>query len=200
MTQYLKASLLAVAAALATLTLATPAMAQDSGTSSAPLPRTMSAPMRLIPVAGASSFGTSTSNAYNNYDQGFSAGLLADFGSDVWTFETGLLSLNGQANRVGDNASISINSWGIPLLAKVNFSGHPLSTIFAKGGVMPFTITSQNNEFNWMGVAGIGAAIPLGRNTSLTLDADYEHIINTSNTLSNDYQGVSLLAGLAFNI
>jgi hypothetical protein len=200
MTKNLKTSMLAIAAAFTALTLSLPAMAQDSGQSAAPLPRTMSASARLIPVAGASSFGTSTSNAYNNYDQGFSAGLLADFGADVWTFETGILSLNGQANRVDNNAIVSINSWGIPLLAKVNFSGHPLSTIFAKAGVLPFTLTSQNNEFNWMGVAGLGAAIPLGRNTSLTLDASYEHIINNSSTFSNDYQGVSLLAGLAFNI
>jgi hypothetical protein len=176
------------------------AMAQDVGSSEAPLPRSMAAPFRLIPVAGASSFTTASSLSNVKFDQGFSAGLLGDFGENFWTFETGILALNSAENRAGDTAAVTVNSWGVPLLAKVNFSGHPHQTVFAKIGAMPFTASgASSTNFDVMAVGGIGGAIPLGRNSSLVLDASYNRLFTRSGNLT-DYQGIALLAGLSLNI
>jgi hypothetical protein len=176
------------------------AFAQDVGSSQAPLPRSMAAPFRLIPVAGTSSF--TTANNLNNlsFNQGFSAGLLGDFGANYWTFETGVLALNSAENRAGDTAAVTVNSWGVPLLAKVNFSGNPHQTVFAKLGAMPFTASgASSTNFDVMGVGGIGGALPLGRNSSLVLDASYNRLFTRAGNLT-DYQGVALLAGLSLNI
>lgn len=188
-------SSLVLAATLATQ----PSLAQEGGAVTAPLPRSMAAPVRLIPVAGASSFVNDNRVNLDNFDEGFSAGLLADFGTGPWSFETGVLTLGSQVNRVGDTASVNVDTWGIPLLAKLNFSGKPHETVFLKLGAMPFTTTGDIEETNLMGVGGIGAHIPLGRNSSILLDASYNRLFSTAGDLTN-YQGISLLAGLSLNI
>lgn len=176
------------------------AMAQEGGVSAAPLPRSYAAPFRIIPVAGASSFTTAPSLNNVTFNQGFSAGLLGDFGSNYWTFEAGVLSLNSQENRTGDSAAVTVNSWGIPLLAKVNFSGHPHQTVFLKAGAMPFTASgASSTNFDVMAVGGLGGHIPLGRSSSLLLDASYNRLFTRAGNLT-DYQGIALLAGLALNI
>ena len=88
--------------------------AQEGGANIAPLPRSEASGVRLIPVAGASTFATSNCTSLNNHNQGFSAGLLGDFGPDFLVLETDLLSLNGRAQRVDNSSSATINSWGVP--------------------------------------------------------------------------------------
>lgn len=166
--------------------------------STASLPQVIT-PARLVPVIGQSSFVTSNSQQFS-YGNDFAAGLFADFGKDWWIFESGILTLNTSAQRAGGHLAADINSWGVPVLAKYNFTGSPQQTVFAKGGIMPFTVSTMNNELNWLGVLGLGATIPLGPNTSLALDGAYNHILNTGSSLSTDYQGVSLLAGLSINL
>ncbi len=192
---------LRIALAFAAIALAAgQAMAQDS-TSIAEQPgRSNAAALRLAPVAGASSFANSSTLNTGNFGNGFSAGLLADFGPSYWNFETGILTLSANTNRQGSSASVNINTWGIPLLAKVNFSGNPHETVFLKAGAMPFLASGQDvNDFNVMGVGGIGGNIPLGKNSSVLLDATYNRLFSQSGDLSN-YQGLALLAGLSFNI
>lgn len=189
------------ALALAAIAMAaSQAMAQDA-TSVAQQPgRSNAAAFRLAPVAGASSFANSTTLETDNFNQGFSAGLFADFGASYWNFETGILSLSANSSRNGSSAAVNINTWGVPLLAKVNFSGNPHETVFLKAGAMPFLASGQDvNDFNIMAVGGVGGNIPLGKNSSVLLDASYNRLFSQSGELSN-YQGLALLAGLSFNI
>jgi len=172
--------------------------AEQAAQTTGAMPR-MITPARLIPVIGQSSFVTSASQKFS-YGNDFAAGLFADFGKDWWVLETGIVTLNTSAQRTGGHLAADINSWGVPVLAKYNFTGSPQQTVFAKTGILPFTVTTMNNELNWLGVLGLGATIPLGTNTSLALDGAYNHILNTGSSLSNDYQGVSLLAGLSINL
>ncbi len=176
------------------------AFAQEGGVSQAPLPRSIATPVRIAPVLGASSFSTTADLNELKFDQGFSAGILGDFGTGHWTFETGILSLNSRATAEGETTSFTVNTWGIPLIAKFNFSGHPHRTVFLKGGVMPFTASGDKaTDFDMLAVAGIGGNIPFGRSTSLLLDASYNRMFTQGGDLT-DYQGVSLLAGLSLNI
>ena len=195
----LKRLLIGLVSTVAALTVSSIAAAQDSS-STAPLPRSMAAPFRLIPVAGASSFTTASNLNNVKFDQGFSAGLFADFGQEMWVFETGILALSAQEQTSGANAAAQVSTWGIPLLAKMNFSGKPHETVFLKAGAMPFTASgASSTNFDVMGVAGIGGDIPLGRNSSLLLDAAYNRLFTRSGNVT-DLQGVSLLAGLSLNI
>lgn len=187
-------------ATVTTLMLFGSAQAQTGGTSEAPLPRAISAPFRVIPVAGASSFTTASNIGNLNFNQGFSAGLLADFGHTFWNFETGVMALNSSETRSGDTASVTVNTWGIPLLAKLNFSGKPHETIFAKAGVMPFSASgASSTNFDIMAVGGIGGDIPLGHSSALILDASYNRLFTRAGNLT-EYQGIALLAGFSFNI
>ena len=183
---------------LAALLIAGPAMAQDTTSLEAPLPRSMASPFRIIPVAGASSFTTGSTVDVDNFGDGFSAGLYADFGQQMFTFETGILTLSSRGQRVGDQASINVDTWGVPLLAKVNFSGKPHETIFLKAGAMPFT-AAEATDFDLMGVAGVGGHIPLGRNSSLLIEGTYNRLFTSGGDLT-DYQGITLLGGLSLNI
>ena len=167
---------------------------------SAPLPRTMASPIRLIPEIGVSSFSNSTSVSTDNFGQGFSASLLADFGDNYWNFETGIETLKSQINRGERSAAVNVNTWGIPVLAKYNVSGRPHETVFFKAGAMPFAANGDNiNQFNVMAVGGIGGALPLGHNSSVLIDATYNRLVNNSGDLTN-YQGIALLAGLSLNL
>jgi hypothetical protein len=181
-----------------------PAVAAPAATTTGQVdaPRSYPSVVRLIPVAGASSFTTGRKVEMDNFDNGFTAGLLADFGSSSLVFETGALALNAQssADSANDSASIDVNSWGIPLLGKWNLSGHPHSTVFLKAGVMPFqTSGSADNNFDILGVAGIGGAIPLFKNTALTLDASYNRLFEDDGDLGT-FQGVALLGGLQIGL
>ena len=188
--------------ALVSVLTAATAFGQEGGVSQAPLPRSMASPIRIIPVLGESSFTTAQSLGNLSFNQGFSAGILGDFGSGMWTFESGLMSLNSSETRSGDTRSYTINTWGIPLLAKVNFSGQPHSTVFLKAGVMPFTASGGDNastNFDVLGVGGIGGHVPLGRNSSILLDASYNRLFTRAGEMT-DYHGIALLAGLSLNI
>ncbi len=178
---------------------ASSAFAQEAQVS-APLPRTMASPMRLIPEIGVSSFANDNVVHTDNFNQGFSASLLADFGDNYWNFETGVETLKSQINRGAQSASVNVNTWGIPVLAKYNISGRPHETVFLKAGAMPFAANGENiNQFNVMGVGGIGGALPLGRNSSILVDATYNRLFNNSGDLTN-YQGIAILGGLSFNL
>jgi hypothetical protein len=175
------------------------AMAQDS-TSVAQQPgRSNAADFRLAPVIGASSFANDTT-VQTGFDQGFSAGVFADFGPSTWNFETGVLTLSSNASKDHSSASVNVNTWGVPLLAKMNFSGNPHETVFLKAGAMPFLASGQDiNEFNVMAVGGVGGNIPLGKNSSILLDATYNRLFSQGGELTN-YQGLALLGGLSFNL
>ena len=185
---------------LAALVLfAAPTFAAD-GEISGDLPRSMASPVRLSPVAGASSFSTGANPDFSKFDQGFSAGIFADIGNGGLVFETGILTLGATQNRTNTSATVNVQNWGIPLLAKLNFSGKPHETLFVKAGAMPFNTTGgDTNAFNIMGVAGIGADIPLGRYSSLLLDASYNRMFTRNGDVTNT-SGIALLAGLSFNL
>ena len=188
-----------IVALAAVLLAAGPVLAQD-GASTAPLPRSMASPFRIAPVIGASSFATDNELQLDEFDNnGFSGGIFADFGGGTFSFETGILALGGRAVTGEQAAAVDVTSWGVPLLGKVNFSGQPHSTIFLKAGGMPCQCSGGADEFDIMGVGGLGAAIPLGRSSSLLLDASYNRLFGDSGEVT-DYQGVSLLAGLQLNI
>ena len=162
-------------------------------------PRSYPSFVRLIPAAGASSFTSANEATLDNLDDGFTAGIFADFGSNTWVFETGVLALTASGDTSGDSAAVDVDSWGIPLLAKINFSGKPQSTVFLKVGAMPFQPSGASDDFDVLGVAGIGGAIPLFRNTALTLDASYNRLFDDSGELGT-YQGIALLGGLQFGL
>jgi hypothetical protein len=180
-----------------------PAVAAPAATTTGHVdePRSYPSTVRLIPVAGASSFTTGRKVETDNFDDGFTAGLLADFGSGSLVFETGALALNAQssADSANDSATIDVNSWGVPLLAKWNMSGHPHSTVFLKAGVMPFQTSGSEDNFDILGVAGIGGAIPLFKNTALTLDASYNRLFEDDGDLGT-FQGIALLGGLQIGL
>lgn len=188
------------ALAVTTITLAAVAAnAQDATSVSQQPGRSNAAALRLAPVVGASSMANDSS-LQTSFNSGFSAGLFADFGASYWNFETGVLSLSSNGVRTGSAASVNVNTWGIPLLAKINFTGNPHETVFLKAGVMPFLASGQNiNTFNVMGVGGVGGNIPLGKNSSIILDASYNRLFTQGGDLTN-YQGLALLGGLSFNI
>ena len=190
-------SLMALAAVFM---VAAPALAESESEIAAPLPRTISSPMRLSPVAGASNLRTTQDVNLDNFGGGFSAGVFADFGSGRLNFETGILTLGATQTRSESSATVNVQNWGVPLLAKLNFSGKPHETIFIKGGAMPFQTTGGSDDaFNIMGVAGVGAALPLGRNSSFLIDASYNRLFTNNGGLT-DYQGIAALAGLSFNL
>ncbi len=164
-------------------------------------PRSYPSYVRLIPVAGASSFTTGREVDLENFDDGFTAGLLADFGDKTFVFETGALALNANAtsDSANDSATFDVNSWGIPLVGKINLSGNPHSTVFIKAGVMPFQASGSSDNFDILGVAGIGGAIPLFKNTALTLDASYNRLFEDDGDLGT-FQGVALLGGLQIGL
>lgn len=169
------------------------------GTIQATTPKARTDLLRLIPIIGVSSYQNDTSASLNNFNEGFSAGLLADFGEGFWVFETGLMTMQSSATTDPATASLDVNTWGIPLLAKLNFSHQPHSTLFFKAGVTPFISNGDADDFDIMGSGGIGGHIQMGPNSSVVLDATYNQNITTGGEL-NDYTGISLLAGLAFNI
>ena len=185
---------------IATGAIGMPAHAQEDATTvTGDLPRTMGAPIRVLPVVGASSFSTEDDLDTDNFDNGFSAGLFVDFGSRFWTFETGILSLQSRGISAGNTSTVNVDSWGIPLLAKLNFSGKPHETVFLKGGAMPFQTGGDVQDTDVMGVAGVGGALPIGRNSSFQLDATYNRAFSSGGEVT-DFQGVAILAGLAFNM
>jgi exonuclease VII small subunit len=173
---------------------------QEAGAIMGQQPRTQASAFRLTPVFGASSMTTTGDVNLDNLDQGFSAGVFADFGGGSFDFQTGVLALQADAQIGDDTAAASINNWGIPLVAKWNLSGKPHSTVYLKAGAMPmFTTGGDVDELDVLGIAGIGAALPLGRNSSFVIDAAYNGLVTTEGTLT-DYEGITLLGGLSFNL
>lgn len=164
-------------------------------------PRWWPSTVRVIPTAGASSFTTADEVDFDNFDDGFTFGAFLDFGSDTWVFETGVLALQtqGTADAETGAAAFDVDSWGIPLLAKWNISGHPNSTVFLKAGAMPFQPDGSSDDFDVLGTAGIGAAIPLFRNTALTLEGSYNRLFDDGGDLGA-YTGVAFLGGLSFGL
>ena len=161
--------------------------------------RTNSLPFRVIPVAGAASFNTRPTVDMNNFNNGFAVGVFADFGEGPIAFETGVISLNTRTNQTGEGTrNISVNSWGVPILAKFHL-GIPNQGMFAKLGGMPFSASGDASEFNVMAVGGIGGHIPLSPRTSIVLEGTYNRLFSSSGSLT-DYQGVAFLGGLSLSI
>lgn len=164
-------------------------------------PRWWPSNIRVIPTAGVSSFTTADEVNFDNFDDGFTAGAFLDFGGGSWVFETGILALQtrGTADAATGAAAFDVDSWGIPLLLKWNMSGNTNSTVFLKAGAMPFQPDGTSGDFDVLGVAGIGAAIPLFRNTALTLEGSYNRLFEDGGELGA-YSGVTFLGGLSFGL
>ncbi len=162
-------------------------------------PRLNESTVRLIPALGTSSFATDREVQTDNF-HGLTAALFADFGKGEGAFETGIETFASSVRSSRRTASVSVNSWGVPLLGKWNMSGKAQETVFLKGGVMPFVANgADTNNLDVMGVAGIGGNIPLGHNSALMLDASYNRLFNNDGVLTN-YQGIALLGGLSINL
>jgi len=189
----------APATAPAPTTVVVPAAAAPAPVIVAQQPRTNESSVRLIPALGSSSFANDNELQGDNF-RGLSAALFADFGKYDGSFETGIETFASQVNSDRRSASVSVNSWGIPLLGKWNMSGKPQETVYLKAGVMPFVANgADTNGVDVMGVAGLGGNIPLGHNSSLMLDASYNRLFNNDGVLTN-YQGIALLGGLSVNL
>jgi len=178
-----------------------PAVAAAAAETRGQAPRWWPSAIRVIPAIGAASFTTANEIDVENFDNGLSYGAFIDIGSGAWVFETGVLALQTEGSFDANTGAgaFDVDSWGIPLLLKVNFSGNPTSTVFLKVGAMPFQPDGTADEFDVLGVAGIGAAIPLFRNTALTLDATYNRLFDDTGDLGA-YQGVALLGGISFGL
>lgn len=186
-------NLIALIAAL----LVVPAVqaADSAGSISADAPRTYESSVRIIPTFGTAAFapGKVDLGALGDTTAG---GLFVDFGRGMLTGETGILAMSGDIDTGDNRAAVNVDSWSIPLFAKFNFSGNPHSTIFAKVGAMTYD-PGDNGDLNVMGVAGLGGAIPLGRNSAINLDATYNRLFQNDGDLA-ELQGVALLGGLSF--
>ncbi len=175
--------------------------AQAQETSTAPAPRSgYSSPVRIIPSFGTASFGVTTNSTLSNLDKSNAFGVLLDFGGGALALETGILSLQTRGDASGGQVAFQVDSYGVPVLAKYSFSGNPTRGFYAKLGAMPFKPTTNGSNVDVLGVGGVGAAIPIGANSAIDLDANYNHILNQNSDLSNDYQGYTFLAGLSLGI
>src|SRR4051812_47794741 len=106
MLQHFFRPLMRAAVLVTLLTLPQLAHSQDN-VSTAPMPRVNAAPIRIIPVAGASSFATSDTVKLDRFDKATTLGLFADFGDRTWVFETGVLALTSNVGSSStDNTSI----------------------------------------------------------------------------------------------
>ena len=183
-------------ALFAVLLILPAAKAQDSaGAISADAPRTYDSSIRVIPTFGTAAFapGEVDLDALGDTTAG---GLFIDFGRGMLTGETGILAMSGDIDTGDNSAAVNVDSWSSPLFAKFNFSGNPHSTIFAKVGAMSYD-PGDDGDINVMGVAGVGGAIPLGRNSAINLDATYNRLFDDQGDLA-ELQGVALLGGLSF--
>jgi hypothetical protein len=172
--------------------------AAPAATVEAPAPTVHAPSFRITPVGGVASFGVDKATT-DNFDEGFAAGLLLGFGR-AWSFETGLLSL--QTDVIQGGAGVDIDTLGVPLFVKYNFTGNPNAGLFVKAGAMPFWDPGELDDFedvDLLGVAGLGGAIPVTRNASILLDASYNRNL-TDQRVSNDYQGYTVLAGIQIGI
>lgn len=183
--------------ALLAVLLVVPAVqaADSEGAISADHPRTYESSIRVIPSFGTAAFtpGKVKLDALGDQTAG---GLFVDFGDGWLVGETGILAMSGDVDTGNNRAAVNVDSWSIPLFAKFNFSGNPHSTIFAKVGGMSYDPGDAGN-FNVMGVAGLGGAIPLGKNSAINLDATYNRLFQSDGDLA-ELQGIALLGGLSF--
>jgi hypothetical protein len=197
----MKRSVLNIFVGLVAATASSVSFAQDSS-STAEMPSSGSATIvRLLPVAGASSFTSKNDLDNSKFNQGFSAGLLVDLGPAYWAFETGVLALSAQQTTGDGTSTVHVGTYGIPLFAKYSISGNPHKTVFLKAGAMPFQATGgADNKFDVLGVVGLGGDIPLGSTASIVLDATYNRLFKSSTGDETDYKGIALLAGLNINL
>jgi hypothetical protein len=192
-------SVSAPAAAPAQTVVVEPAPAAPTAVIIAEQPKTEESSVRLIPALGSSSFANDSDVHTDNF-RGMTAALFADFGKYDASFETGIETFASSVRTSRGTSTVSVNSWGIPLLAKWNMSGKPQETVYLKAGAMPFvTNGADSNSLDFMGVAGVGGNIPLGRNSSIMLDATYNRLFNNDGDLTN-LQGIALLGGLSINL
>lgn len=181
---------------LAALLVVPMAQAQSSdGAIVGDAPRTYESSIRVIPSFGTAAFAPGEVDLDALGDQ-TAGGLFVDFGDGWIVGETGILAMSGDIDAGDNRAAVNVDSWSIPLFAKFNFSGNPHSTIFAKVGAMTYD-PGDAGDFNVMGVAGLGGAIPLGRNSAINLDATYNRLFQDDGDLA-ELQGIALLGGLSF--
>jgi hypothetical protein len=168
---------------------------ETAGTIEADAPRTYESDVRIIPTFGTAAFSPGEVDVDDLGDT-TAGGLFIDFGDGWLVGETGILAMSGDIDTADNSASVDVDSWSIPLFAKFNFSGNPHSTVFAKVGAMSYD-PGDAGDFNVMGVAGLGGAIPLGKNSAINLDATYNRLFQDDGDLA-ELQGIALLGGLSF--
>ncbi len=105
--------------------------------------------------------GTTEASDASDLQHGFSGGFLFDlFGKTYFNFETGAFitqqafSYNFDNPAVIDTTDVSslskflvvgkVTYVGVPLLAKINFSGHPTNTAFLIGGASPQILMAKD--------------------------------------------------------
>lgn len=156
--------------------------------------------VRVMPFAGAASYRPDEGADFDDLDEGFTTGLLLNIGQGFWSFETGLNYTTTNLETEPGAARTSVDYWGIPLVARMNFSGKPQETVFIKGGVVPLTIdtptTDYFDDFDLIGQLGVGGEMPLSEQVSLVVDATYNQLL-TREGLPTDYSGYHIMAGLS---
>ena len=152
--------------------------------------------MRITPYFGSGTFGTGSSDSIGDST---SIGMWFDIGRSYLTFQTGFSYDNNTVEVAGRDANL--NTWGVPMTMKINFSGQPNKTIYAKGGVN--FITEANDLFTYtdtVGILGAGATIPLGsERTALLLEADYAALL-TREIVGEELSGWKFFGGISFSL
>lgn len=172
--------------------------------------------MHLTPTVGWSFM--SFRSRYLDFDasNGVSAGGLVDVGSGYAGFQTGLLinQFSGKQQMWDGPAQLKLTYLGVPLLGKFNLMGSSERTIYVHGGLMPQLLLSSDyqgasGERNYRApggldvplVVGLGGAMAINHELSLTVGFDYLQTLVSSGSYENEKwrnQGFLLTGGLRF--
>jgi hypothetical protein len=198
----MKRSILGLILLVASAVNAEENMVQTSEMAS-PKAATSKSDARLIPHIGFNGF--SLPQERGSVQLGRNYGMWVDLGSRYVTFETGLMITQAQAEGQTGNADpvkARTSNLGVPLFAKVNFSGNAESTIYAKlGGVLVPELGAGNpSSFPMSDVwatAGLGTVYPVYERTGLLLEANYIQPVGPEATSLRrvGMQGFALMAG-----
>ena len=137
-------------------------------------------------------------------DNGLSIGGLAEIGSGMTTFQTGLLynQFGGKDTSDGDKLQLNLDYLSIPLLGKINFMGDPENTVYMKAGLMPGILVSKEmkvtvdgetfkssnigvNSVDVPGVIGLGGTFPVESGNSVGIEANYVRSLSKINNSSD---------------
>ncbi len=154
--------------------------------------------LRLTPFFG---FGSADSDGVGDVDinRNTSFGAWLDFGRSFLTFQTGFSFDQNDVDVAG--RTVPFDTWGVPLMMKLNFSGQPNSTVYLKGGFNFVDEQSVTLDYiDTVGVLGLGANIPLGSNAAaLLLEGNYINLL-TREGFASDMEGLKFFAGVSIRL